>query len=739
MKTEIFVNTVIEWTNENSEQVLLERVLWLDLLEDIVIVISLYDPAALPVCKKYSDLEDALTQGAAIKKTIDPLEKTIKTGLNLSEKHINTRDRAWKIIVNIVVKEPEIYNESRRWAFVQETADKFKTHPQTVYKYLRRYWKGGKTKDALLPDYWNCGGAGMQKMTDQNTQKRGRKLKTLKVDDDLKGINIDEDIKKIFIAAIRLFYNNSEFKPPLSHVYQEMIGKFFNAGFRLEHGVQIPVLPPVSELPSKGQFIYWFHKLSDVKKSLTAREGRRGYALRHRELLGNATARAYGPGSIYEIDATIGDVFLVNRLRRSMLIGRPIIYLVVDVFSRLIAGIYVGLEGPSWTGAMMALANAMSDKVSFCERFGVKITEDEWPARYLCESIYADRGEMISMNSSRLVDSLNISISNTPPYRADLKPIVEQSFRILNLESIHWIPGAVKDRTRERGTRDYRLDGILDLEQFTSIIINNVLAYNNSHWVKDYPFDQFMMQQEVEPIPVKLWNWGIKNRSGHLREKASDLIKLSLLPRDDVAVTAHGLKFKRLFYTCERAVREQWFIKARNKKSWKEPICYDPRKLDTIYLLGTEGKTIEACNLLDKSSESRGFYFEEIMDLKEINEIKGDMHRTEKLQTYAEMSARNDVVISKAQRMTESAIPKGMSDRSRIINLREHRTDEKEKNRKSEAWDLNDTPELGMKNKILKMIQAEKNSTEDAPDYDPMDSKKKKNLEMLRKNRLEQK
>jgi hypothetical protein len=61
-------------------------------------------------------------------------------------------------------------------------------------------------------------------------------------------------------------------------------------------------------------------------------------------------------------------------LDRKLIIGRPVIYIVIDVFSRLIVGFAVTLEGPSWAGAKLALENAFSDKASYCKQFGINIT-----------------------------------------------------------------------------------------------------------------------------------------------------------------------------------------------------------------------------------------------------------------------------------------------------------------------------------------------------------------------------
>ena len=111
---------------------------------------------------------------------------------------------------------------------------------------------------------------------------------------------------------------------------------------------------------------------------------------------------AFGPGSLYQIDATIVDLYLVSSFNRTCIIGRPVLYLVVDVFSRMIVGMSVLLEGPSWVGAMLALDCAMSDKVSFCAQYGIEITSEQWNCHHLPKAILADRGEFESYNADTL-------------------------------------------------------------------------------------------------------------------------------------------------------------------------------------------------------------------------------------------------------------------------------------------------------------------------------------------------
>lgn len=175
-----------------------------------------------------------------------------------------------------------------------------------------------------------------------------------------------------------MFYNTKE-KAPLERAFQKTLEKFFYSGYHFVGEVRIPILQPEDKLPSFGQFKYWFNKELDLKDSITKRYGSRKYDLNYRPILGSSTQESFGPGSRFQIDATVADVYLVSEYKREWIIGRPVIYVVIDVFSRVITGIYIGLEGPSWLGAMMALSNTTMDKVKFCADYDIKIEPKNCP------------------------------------------------------------------------------------------------------------------------------------------------------------------------------------------------------------------------------------------------------------------------------------------------------------------------------------------------------------------------
>ena len=456
--------------------------------------------------------------------------------------------------------------------------------------------------------------------------------------------------------------------------------------------ILIPILPSADCLPTFAQFRYIHEKHRDLTQLLTSREGERRFALRHRAILGESTHMAIGPGSLYQGDATIGDIHLVSSRDRSRLIGRPVIYVIIDVFTRLIAGFSVSLEGPSWFGMALALENAMVDKVAFCKEHGIEISEEEWPSHHLPEEILGDRGELEGYNPTNLVNALNITISNTPPYRCDWKGIVEQNFRLVSDEIIHWKPGAVYKK-HERGDKDYRLEACLTLQEFRQLMILCVLKHNNYHRMDWYNMDEFMVSDHIEPYPIELWNWGISHRIGHLRKRPPEVIKLSLLAQDKASVTEQGIYFKGVHYTCELAIREQWFVKARLHGRWQVPIAYDPRQLNTIYL-PDKGRCPELCELVEREKKIyQGRDWFEILDYFELQKQAEEASRTKHYQAEADFNARVDSIVSNAQEKTEQAT-KGQSKAARLKNVRANRQHERDNERASGNRHLGDEKTL---------------------------------------------
>lgn len=681
----LLINQLLYWHNNNEALSQIDRVLWLDASGTDVVTIDINSPKAQPIFHKYKELEAALAANRASILTDDPKRQILLPTDEISEAQRKYRDEAWSSIALIVSQGESAFYQSERSRLIKEAVRRTGRSEPTIRKDLRRYWQGGQTKNALLPRFENCGGKGKEKSA--MGRKRGRPSLLSQSRGEPKGVNVNASIQEKFRKGIRLFYENRQGRP-LTQAYQLTLEKFFHKGYKLEQGVLVPLLPPAEELPSFDQFKYWYEKSCDITQKLIAREGERGYHLRHRALGGNSTEMAIGPGSQFQIDATLADVYLVSGLNRSWIIGRPTLYLVIDVFSRLIVGFVVTLEPPSWLAAMLALENATVPKVEFCSRYGIEITESEWPSHHLPEVILADRGEFEGYNANNLIDCLGVDdIRNTSPYRADMKGLIERSFRWFNDEMIHWFPGCVK-KLPERGDKDYRLDGVLTLDEFRQLMILCILDHNNQRRLDCYPMSEFMLCDELEPYPVNLWQWGVENRVGSLHWKPLEIVRLNLLPSEKASVTRDGsIYFKKLHYTCPTAMREQWFVQARNKGSWKIPVAYDPRRVDNIYLRLENGSRLEICHLLEVEQRFKGCDFREVEDYKRRQKVKQDVAKSRKQQSKASLNALVNQIVEKAIEETGKA-NQGQTHSSILQNLRQNREQERHTERQIQAWDL---------------------------------------------------
>ncbi|MFV2048492.1 Mu transposase C-terminal domain-containing protein [Metabacillus sp. YM-086] len=718
---------IISFQTPGGDQVT-ERILWIDDGYVICYVIDLNDENAFPVKRSIKYLEEML-ENKTLSFVSDEPYKIFFNEEELKPNHIKKRDKRWESISIIVNKEPEIFERFTRGPLIKEAMDNSGKTKRLIYKYLRQYWQRGKAKNALLPDHHKQGAKGKERKLSEKKTGRPRKFGNSLGN----GINVTEEIKKIFEVSIKMFYNN---KTPITVVYEEMLQKFFAIDFRYDDGVKKPILKPNDELPSIEQFRYHFDKILNPESKQIKKKGKRKYQLEDRPTLGRSDFNVYGPGWRFQVDATVADVYLVCEFNRNWIIGRPVVYTVMDVFSREVAGLYVGLEGPSWVGAMMAMANTGIEKVQYCKKYGIEINEEDWSCRHFPQTILADRGEFEGYNPEQLINTFNVTVENTPPYRADWKGIIEQHFRTINLKVKPFLPGTVDKEGLVRGGKDYRLDGKLTLKEFTKIMIKCALYHNNKHFLENYNPDEMMINEEVPLIPRELWNWGIKHRSGKLRSYPEDIVKLNLMPTKKATVTSSGIKFnKKCFYSCERALKEHWFEEASLKGSWKINVSYDPRNMSNIYVRNDDGMGYEVCNLLDHQEKYLDKSIYDVMYFLENEEFKKKKHKQEiELQSKVDLNSDIKHIVENAEEEAKNDyVP--MSKKERLSNIKENRAVEKERRREVEVFKLGvaETKEERQGNDAPKIFNMQNKEQEDQDYKFPttIDLLKKKQKEKL--------
>lgn len=598
-------NDVFQWENERI------RILWSN--PQAIFWINIDDELALPQIAAKSEFEHLLAR-ADLQRITDPCMNRIMTTPSEGSKAELVQKKAWTAIKGIVKSEPEIYQRKTRGPLLGQVLDETKATKQTVYRWLRRYWQLGMCENALSGRYDLCGGLGKPKRFEN---KRNGRVRTRSQGE---GVPITEQTKALFRVVIAKCYLN-EYKYDFDYAYNQLL---------ISYGVKIPATPEdLINVPTERQFKYFFKKEYTSIEVTKKREGEINYLKDYSPSLGTSTAEVPGPGYLYQIDATIADVYLVSEQDRKEIIGRPTMYFVVDVFSRAIVGMYIGLENPSWVSAMEALGNAMADKVAYSAEYGIEITPDLWPMQGLAENIIGDKGEMLGRHSEVLSKAFHVEIQNTPAYRADWKGVVERYFRTIQTTMKPFVEGYVTKNPigKKRHGNDYRQDGLLTLKEFTKMIIKIVLHYNNDHDVSTYDIDSGI-PKKLPANPLTLWNWGIEYRTGLLRRPNPELVKVNLLPHTNATVTEHGLKLFGCYYSCKQALEWGWF-----EENYRGPktvtVAYDLYSTNVVYLRPSDSYAeFLPANL---TSRSRAYADITVWELWVIQDIRLDVAATSKL------------------------------------------------------------------------------------------------------------
>ncbi|CAE6794009.1 Mu transposase C-terminal domain-containing protein [Nitrospira defluvii] len=595
---QLYANRVIGWKGEKDGQphLIKERILYI-YPDQTASVINLNKKRPLPIRTPLKYLYDAFVNEDLVLVEEDPYTEQYRDEATLSENDKAFRSHVWDKLELFLTKHYLALLELRtRGAIVLEIIKSTGWTKETVYKYLRRYWLTGQTKNAFLPGYHRCGGRGGRRLVYDSRPGPERRNKQLGWTAG-NGVAVNEDIRKRLTEGIKEFHLKQ--KLPFAQAVKKTIQSRFCDDFEMKNGIVIPKLWAPDSLPSERQARYLFKRdFQNPTQVLTALTSEKLFLRNHRALLGESLSMVEGPGSLYHIDATVGDVYLRSELDRNRLIGRPVIYLVVDVFSRMIVGFAVLLEGPSWMGAMQALFQAFSNKQRFCAGLGITITPNQWPCEGLPDAILADGGELLGHDADSLT-ALGIQIHQAAAWRPDWKPLVERYFGLLNTH-IEWIPG--KLHKRQPGEHDCRLDGVLTPRMFRQLLTWIILKHNNSVLLKHYALSKEMIADKVKRYPSVLWEWGVSQSLSELRWKPEPLVQATLLPRDKATVTRKGIRFKHLYYTCSLAESEQWFVRA-GQKTWSIDVAYYPPDDSVLYLRLEDGSRLVPCTLVDRINE----------------------------------------------------------------------------------------------------------------------------------------
>ncbi|NOU62815.1 DDE-type integrase/transposase/recombinase [Paenibacillus sp. LMG 31461] len=695
----IYVNTVIKLLAGLGESNTFIRVCWISPNSEELFVINITNSKKmeLPYLMKMEDLKNDLKDSKAEKVEYEQDFHIINPSNEYLEKYAKKLNDKWNLIKDTVYVEPDIYFSAERMKLFQNIKNKTGAGYNVLYDLLKRYWFYGKCINGLLPNYFDSGAEGEVR---EYKTRPGRKGKNIKILDDKDFVNFQKAVEKFRIAE----------KTDIIETHQRMCEHYYPDSYYRKRGKLSPLIDE-TKAPSEKQFRYWYNKNYSVRERKGHSLGQRRMKKDFRALLGSNSMYIEGPGYLYQIDSTPADISLLA-IDNKTPIGRPILFIVKDVFSRKVVGFNASVNHASWVeGAMMALENAVTDKVEFCKKYGVDIDPEEWDCYHLPRNIVADRGEMKSKYPNGLV-GIGVDIANTPSYRPDLKGVIEQHFHITNktIRDFFHNYGAILKDKREPGDSKPDDTAAITLDTFNIFMIEHIIAFNKMSLPREFVVSPEMFKEHVKLTPNGLWEWGTSKNLLHERPK--NLIHYTLLPKMTAKVTRFGLELKantKLCYTCKEGEEVGWFVSESIEGNKEIEVSYDPRDCSVILIRLKTGKLLY-CSLTEKFNEYRGLSLDDAKAIFEFRkqEYKGLSNNNK--QAKADRRAmvkphiKADIEAKKAAKASETDKP---------IGKREARVQEANSRKRTDAF-TNQWPEQPHEvvNKVSEIVEKAESNTQ---------------------------
>lgn len=220
-----------------------------------------------------------------------------------------------------------------------------------------------------------------------------------------------------------------------------------------------------------------------------------------------------------------------------------------------------------------------------------------------------------------------------------------------------------------------------------------MLFHNNHHVLNSYEGDGLNINNDIPKIPSKIWEYGVKEKKGLLKELPEDVIRINLLNNKEASVTAKGVRVNGLYYVSSWSLEEGWFQKARINGVFKVKISYDPNDLSSIYYIKENETNFDELKLVSYQEQYKNLGEEELKQIieyeKKLNKEAEEKEIREKISLYDEI----EKVTSKAKEESERSKDKSISKSKRLKGIRENLDKERKIVRKEENKNLNSSEE----------------------------------------------
>lgn len=506
---------------------------------------------------------------------------------------------------------------------VRKTMEKHQvsnSHVRQLWSILCTY---GFTERSLRTRWDRCGAPGKKRLLSPNAsrQKSGRKTSQQRLHKALYGVygqplqpGMNEAWEDIIATADKKVPIP---KPSMQKRYKEIISSHFATASAFDaDGKIITVDLKKGDYPNYQQVKRVLTTRKTYLEKILEKTSKGHFSRALRGMSSKSWEGVSGPGHLYAIDSTIGDIYLRSSLNPAWIVGRPIVYIVVDVWSTAIVGFYVCLTGPSWSTAQVSLFNTAAPAQLLGQLWDYEMQPSLFPAPTLPYALQCDRGEYLSKRAKATGMKLSVNLSYAPPFRPDLKGVVEVMHRILKNTQYNFLPGAIDARRAEYDLRRSNpAEATMTVRHYMQYLHECFFRYNLTA-NRTHRLDVQMVADHVYPSPAGLWRWGHAMGIGYSKVQAQAELTSTLLPVSEKGrVSRSGISFCGNDYRSEITDAEQWSTIARTSgHGWQIPVQYYPGSVAKIWTPNVSGNGLIDLDISDLARTSAEVTHDEMAD-----------------------------------------------------------------------------------------------------------------------------
>lgn len=308
--------------------------------------------------------------------------------------------------------------------------------------------------------------------------------------------NPKNDVDEILKYGLKMFVKYG--KP--GQAYDAVLRRYFREPVEAPDGSSVKMVTlPEEERSVSYKMLYNYIRKHTEDYSCKGKD-ERDKQNNDRQLVGNSKTGVYELGQIVEADEMELGCYVVDQNDGETVLGKAVVYCMVEVLSGICIGAYVSLENNSMRGFQQVFLSLLEPHKNQTKGYNMDYDEEDWPSMIVPNEIRCDRGsEYMSKAYSKAMGELGIRNTPVPPGCGSLKGVVEsfnglvQTYLKAQLKNNGYVEDKYRGGDLAKGA------ACLTLEEIRGLVYQSVILYNRR--VFEGLIDKKYVDNNVSPTP----------------------------------------------------------------------------------------------------------------------------------------------------------------------------------------------------------------------------------------------